>query len=436
VATPTVSGNKLTLQYGAAPAPGASNAADITVIATDINGQSVTQTFTASIGIDVALGTGGAQSVTFTDADGTVGTVTYKGPGAATVTLNGPSLSQTTVKTKTVVAGAAVVDSITVTGASAATAITIAGKGGDGSLDIAGLTADSALRSISAKPTNFTGPLSVAGPVGKLDLGTVTNTTVTLGGATTDRPGAITLGAVTGTAITSGAALKSVTATSFAAGASGRSTITAPALLSLTAKGDMTQDVTVAGPILKVAVGGNAATTIQADTIGSVAVKGNLTESAIISTRAFAASEKPIGKVTIGGAVTDTLVRAAGNITSVTAGSFAGSRVFAGIGESVSLVTLPAQASDFASPATIASVTSKSTTADTNFAGSRLGKLNLGTVTTTNNGTVFGVSADLITALTATIGGTRANLKKLDTAQDVTTQTANLTLGDFSIVLV
>jgi peptidyl-prolyl cis-trans isomerase A (cyclophilin A) len=436
VVTPTVSGNKLSLQYGAAPTPGAPNSAEVTVTATDTNGQSVTQTFTASLGLDVVLGTGGSQSVTFTDADGTVGTITYKGPGAAKVTLNGPSLTAATVKTKTTVTGAAAVNLITVTGASAATAITVAGKGGNGVLDIAGLTADSALKSISAKPTNLTGPLSVAGSVGKLDLGTVTNTTLTLGGAATDKPGAVTLGAVTGSSITSAAPLKSITATSFAAGESGRATISAPALQSLTAKGDMAQNVSVAGPIQKVSVSGNASTTIQADSIGSVAVKGTLSDSSIVSTRAFSASEKPIGKVTISGAATNSIIRAAGNITSVTAASFASTTIYAGVADSVNAVTLPAQASDFASAASIGSVTSKSTSADANIAASQLGKLNLGTVTTANNGTPFGVAADKITSVTATIGGTKANLKKLDNPQDATDQTATLTLGDFKIILV
>jgi cyclophilin family peptidyl-prolyl cis-trans isomerase len=437
VVTPTVVDNALRLQYG--PSTGT---ADVTVISTDAQGQSVTQTFTATATeapqLAVTLGgTSGAQSVTFTDADGTASTVSLRGPGTATVTLDGTGLTQATNRGRVTVTGApAGITSVAITGASAATALTVNGRGGNGVVNLGGLTSDAALKSLAGKPAALTGALSVTGAVGKLDLGNTTNATITLGGAATDKPGVVTLGDAAGTAITSSAPLKSVTATSFAAGQSGRATIAAPALDALTARGDMTQDVDVAGAIKKVAVGGNMASSIEADTIGSVAVKGGMSDSTVISTRAFSAAEKPIGKVTVGGAASNVTVRANGNITSVTAGSFNAATIYAGIAESVNPVTLPTTTAQFASQASIGSVTSKSTSADTNVAASKVGKLNLGTVTTANNGTPFGVAGDQVASLRATIGSTRANFKKLETQEDVTAQAAGLTLEDLDINVV
>jgi hypothetical protein len=249
----------------------------------------------------------------------------------------------------------------------------------------------------------------------------------------------VTLNTASGTTITSSAPLKSVTAASFAAGQSNRTTITAPALDMLTARGDMTQNVEVAGAIKKVAVGGNMAGNIEADSIGSVAVKGGMSDSNLISNRAFSASEKPIGKVTVGGAVNNVVVRANGNITSVTAGSFNAATVYAGIDPAVTPVTLPSTAAQFTSQALIGSVTSKSTTADTNIAAARLGKVNLGTVTTTNTAD-FGVASDVTASLSATIDGTRASFRLVDTPEDVSAQATRsgvvLPAGQFNYVAV
>ena len=94
--TPTISGNNLTLNYGA----GQSGFARITISGTDAGGNVASQTFrvhvtpSATSGVNVTLGTGGSKAAQFTDADGTVTLVKLTGPGTATVHFAGSSLVQ------------------------------------------------------------------------------------------------------------------------------------------------------------------------------------------------------------------------------------------------------------------------------------------------------------------------------------------------------
>jgi hypothetical protein len=333
------------------------------------------------------------------------------------------------------------VSAIAITGATAATALTITGKGGNGLVDVGGLTSATALKSITAKSANLTGTLNLSGAVGTLSMGKSTDGTITIGGAATDKPVAITLGDAVGTDVTSVPPIKSVNATSLAVGTNNaRGTITAPSLDKRSTKGDMTENLSVVGVVKTISVGGDLAGTLNVDSVNSVSVKGDANGAQIRSSRAFNASEKAIGKVSVGGALGGTLVLATGNIGTVTAGSSSGSAVYAGVAGSIlnALGTLPAAATDFANQAAIRSVSFKTSTASTEIAASTLGKISLGAVTLVNNGTAFGVAADEITSLSGSTAasGPRLTLKKLDTQDDVTEQTNGADLQDFKVVLV
>jgi peptidyl-prolyl cis-trans isomerase A (cyclophilin A) len=439
VAAVTFTGNKLNMQFA-----GTLGTTDITVTGVDANGQSVSTTFTATatppVDATVVLGAEGRKSVTFTDPNGTVATVSLKGPGTATVLVAGdPGVASTEAKGKVSVTGANLnATSIVIAGGSAATALTVTGKGGDNVFSLGSLTADSALKSISAKSVNLTGTLNVTGAISKVDLGNPVNATITLGGQPTGAPVAITLGNATATAITSGAPIKSLTATSFspATAQADRTTIVAPSIASLTSKGAFTQNVTVDGILGKMTVGGDLSTSINASVIGTLTAKGGLNNSSVFALRTFAATEVPVGKITIGGAITNTVIRSNGNMKSITAGSVAGATVYAGIASSINFVTLPDDAADFQFQAVIGSMSVKTTTADFNLAASAIGKVSLGTVTTANNGTAFGLASGRIGSVAATIGTARLGLKNLDVPQDVIDQAGGATLEDFKIVLV
>jgi peptidyl-prolyl cis-trans isomerase A (cyclophilin A) len=429
VATATVNGNRLALQYGAV------GTTQITVTGTDTQGQSVSQTFNAEVtaapNLSVTLGgTSGAQSVTFTDADGTVTTVSLKGPGTATATFGGTGLTQATARNKVTVSGAVTaVDSIAITGATAATAVTVTGRGGNGAVDVATITSDAALKSLSGKTVNLTGPLTAGGAIGKLDLGSATNAAITLGGG-----GASTVniaGAATGTTLTSAAPLKSVTATSFATGTSAGS-IAAPSIDKLTSKGDFAHDVNVSGAVKTVSVAGNLTGDVVAGSIGSVAVRGAMTGSTVSATGTGAA----LGRVTVNGAATGSSILSVGSIAGVTLGSASDAAIYAGLPSGVTRTALPTAADVTGTTGAINAVTIKGTTADTNIAAATLGRVNLGAVTLANAGTPFGIVADRVASITGSAGGPRLALKKLETQADVTAQTGGNSLQDLQIVLI
>lgn len=123
---------------------------------------------------DVTIGTPAARFLRFTDADGTVATITLKG-GTAVVHFTGTDVTETTLKNHSIqVSGTGLqVSGITATGTSAASTLTINAKGGDGVLMVGGLTADGGLRSINARTTDLTGIVSLGGPLGQMNVGAI-----------------------------------------------------------------------------------------------------------------------------------------------------------------------------------------------------------------------------------------------------------------------
>ena len=437
VVNPADAEGKLGLQFNGP----VGSTATITVTATQ-PGQATpaTLTFNATVAaapsLSVTLGTGGAQSATFTDGDGTVGTVTVKGPGSATLGFTGTGLAQTAKKGRITVTGAgAGLASIAVTGTTAKTSITISGKGGNKTIDVGGLTTDGALAALSARAANLTGNVTVGGNVGKVDVGSAAGSTISLGGAPTGRQPSLTFGTLTGTNITSAVPIKSISATAFASGQT-TGTISAPSVTSISTRGDFAENVALTGGVRKFAVGGNLGGNITAQTIPSLSVKGNVAGATVTVTQPFSGKGRSLGSVKVGGSINNSVFRVSGNVGSVSAQSLSASTIYAGVADSVAATTLPVGVGDFASQATIASVSAKASTAGTNIAAFNLGKLALGQVNTSNGGTRFGLAADKVASVTGSLStGVRFGLKKLDTPADVATQTQGLTLGDFQITL-
>jgi hypothetical protein len=205
----------------------------------------------------------------------------------------------------------------------------------------------------------------------------------------------------------------------------------------LTSKGAFSQDVTLAGPLQSFSAGGDFSNSVvSVDSIGAITIKGNVTNGQFESSQAASEKGKPIGKVNVSGDISNTLIRAVGNITSVTATSLTGSTIFAGVSDNVNLRALPAQAADFTAPSSIGTVTLKGGFADSRIAASKLNKVTLGIVNTSNNGTSFGVAGDSISSLTGALETSTLSLRKLATQEDVTTQTSGLALGDLAITVV
>ena len=104
----------------------------------------------------------------------------------------------------------------------------------------------------------------------------------------------------------------------------------------------------------------------------------------------------------------NTRVRSAGDIGTVTAASITGSRIYAGI--QGGNPNLPNSAADFDGVSTIRNVSIRNRLptaafADSNIAASTLGRINLGTVQTSNGGNAFGLAAQTINSISAVNAG-------------------------------
>src|SRR5688500_1625467 len=115
--------------------------------------------------------------MTFTDADGTAAVVRVK-DGTATVTLDGPALTQTTANNAVTVNGAAVMTHMVLTGANPT--VYVRTRGGDGFVTLGGVSAAGPVNAIFGRGLIVGGVLNFASGTGELDVGGVRNATITL----------------------------------------------------------------------------------------------------------------------------------------------------------------------------------------------------------------------------------------------------------------
>jgi hypothetical protein len=262
------------------------------------------------------------------------------------------------------------------------TGLTIA-AGGAGT-PLGALTVNGSLKSVTGKNTDLAGAMTVVGPAPRIQF---RNATGSIDVSGVGAPVTIAIAEASDLSITSASPIKSVKINNWH-------------------DTDATPDV------------------LSAPTIGTIAVKGGM---------AADVSAGSIGKVTVGGELSGSTIRATDSITSVSVGTIAHSKVFAGVRDDVT--TLPDSADDFADPtATINTFSVKSklsgSFSDTLIAGSNLGKVAVGTVDTTNAGVPFGVAALTIKSITGTtdVGGP-LKASKLDLPG------SSISLGDFRVRL-
>jgi peptidyl-prolyl cis-trans isomerase A (cyclophilin A) len=429
--TPTVSNGNLVLAY----APGAVGSADITVTATSPGGNTVTSTFAATAsGLQVTLGGDTAnKTAVFTDADGTVTTVAFKGSGTATLGFAGDNLSQTGTGKVTVAGTISGLDAIALTGSDTSTTVTITSKGGDGVSTLAGLTSQGEVKSVTGKTTRLTGPMSIAGTLGSLTLGGAQNATITVGGASTAKPVTLAIGELTDSSVTSASPIKSLKVTTAAnADATVSEAVTAPAIASITSTGNFGTDVTIPGEgnLTSLKVGGDLTGDVTAHAIGTISVKGAVSGATITATHAAGEDDKTPGikAFTVTGGLAGTTINSAGDIVGLSAGSVTGgTRIVAG---ATALTTgLPTSTADFTSQATIKSIKVKTAFSGSTVVASTIKTVKLGTLTLANGGVPFGFAADNIGAIT---GRTDANKKFAVRSPNDQTQ-ANNQLNDIAL---
>ncbi len=374
----------------------------------------------ATVTVNVAVSISGTsktlpKSLTYTDTDGTIATITLKGPGTASFDFTGSDLSQTTTKTGVTITGTGQsIASITTIGTTAASILTITTKGGSKVVDIGALSTDS-LKSLSAKGVIFTGDITATGSIGSL----------TISGADGGTISAVSLGSLIDSAsfadnLNLTATGVSLTTFSAASVPSGTWTLAGSAKSISTTKGDL--DVT-----------------ITAASIGALKVKGNLSSAHIDLT----ATGSDLTTLAITGAFTNSSLTAIGNLGAISATSLADSEIFAGIASLDSSQSFPASSTDFASQSSIKSITLKTVKgadsfSDAGIAAASLGTLSLGTLQTDNGGSPTGIAAETITTLTAT-AGKKFTLHKLTSASDLSallTKAGAVITPDFQIDLI
>ena len=481
---PAVNGGNLVLNYGA----GRSGTATVTVTATDVTGATLNQQFNVSVTggneLVITLGQGGVGSVGFADADGTNATISYKGGGSAAVRLTGSDLAQAPSGRGTFVTGTGIdIAGITLTGASGADSLTFKTGGGNDEINVGAVTADGSLKQFGGKGVALMSGLTVNGSVGKLDLaraaGGAINLTAAGDGATS-----ITAGVVRDTAITVAGDVKNVKIESFNSTDGTPETFQANSIGKMSVAGDFQGGLTapnglrgatvkgglgggtwnVGGAAGKVSVGGSigawngvfggdlAGFTVNGDLSGgltansakSVSIKGNAQAGSI---GLNATSGVGLGKLTVGGAMSNFNVHSGADIGKVTVGSIVDSNVYAGFDAPAFFagpIGLPATAADFSRPAAIKGVSVKGrgglTFVRSNIAATDLGKISLGSIDPVgvpsglNTTGVFGVAGDRIASLAGTAGQTVIKLSRLDDPAEAQALVAQLGgLGSFAI---
>ena len=394
----------------------------------------------------VNFGTGGARTVTFTDADGTLSTLSLAG-GTGEITFGGSDVFVSTSRGRSIVTGTNLsLSSIAITDAVSAK-LAIKAGGGNGSVDLGSLAVTGTLASASGVTTNLTGAFSATGGLGKIVLGSIT------GGLLLDSGGALPMvvkvvGAVSDSNITSAGTINSLFAGSWTDSNGSSSALSALSVNKFVIPGEMKADVTLVGALgiasgkFGTVTGGNwflngsagklsLGTTIAGWTstfggsVGSlsgVTITGNITANNINSIKAVSISGANItlvktfdginalGKLSAG-SIVGSEIRSTDSIGSISTGSIDDSIISAGINLGDDSVN---DLSDFVNAATIASFRS-GTFNNTGVIAQNLGKVALGlTADAIPTRAFFGVAADKIASLSATVIDKRLALRLLD----------------------
>jgi hypothetical protein len=243
-----------------------------------------------------------------------------------------------------------------------ASRINLDGTSGVSSLSIKGTTAvgsfvvNGSLRSLGSKTIDLAGPLTVTGSLPKLQLRNAYNSVITIG-ATPSMT--VTIGSVTDVSLTVAGEMKSLKVTQWTDADATPDLITATNIRSVTAKGNFTAGISAGGSI---------------------------------------------DKVSVGGALSGSEIRANGGIGTIIALTLNHSTVFAGINPAITGVVT--SVGDFSNGiASIKSITLKGkgpgTFSDSRIASPTIGKLALGPIATFDGFVPFGITADRLTSFSA-----------------------------------
>ena len=384
-------GKTLSLAYAA----GQKGWAHITVTATDLGGGTASETFRVNVGTtgdvtSVVAGASGAKAVEIHQADGTLVTISLKGPGSATVQVSGDSFTKTTEKNHAILLSGPndALATISTAGTNHSSVLTITTQHGK-SVSLSQLSTSSDLGSVNGKNTILTGDLTAIGSIKNITLQAAQNGTIRIGSASQPLTLKIS-GAVNAESIHSAASIQNMSVSSW----DGLS---------------------------------NTTSSIDAPSIGTVIVRKDLANVAIRQS----GSGILLKNLLVGGELNGVILDSNGTINSITVGSVNGSQIFAGVGTLPPSQPLPASASDFSASADIKSLRVKASFSNSDIAAQSLGHLSLGKVQTSNGGASFGIAAHTI----ATVSGFDQNTSSKISLKNLTSSAASTSFEDFVIRL-
>lgn len=343
-----------------------------TVIAVNSTGSSspsapVSATVAAQSPLTVTVGRGALSFLKFTTAGNAHVTISLTGPGTLTIDLVGGNLSSSPSGKGAIVTGTntTIVD-ITTNGTTAASSILITTTGGNKIVSIGAINSGTALNSILAPTASLIGPLTVAGSVQRVTLGSAVGATMTVGG----------------------------NLSSFHANTINGASLGVSGNIGILTVGNWTSNQPIsAASINSINITGNAELNLTAGTLRSLRVRGNLQNSTLILSDAGARDLTSLSAATIENSQIDT----AGNIGTISASVLDDSQIYAGTGANGPL-GFPPITTAFPATATIASITLRTrkgifSDVGSDIAASQIQNLNLGSIQFNNGGTPFGVQA-------------------------------------------
>jgi cyclophilin family peptidyl-prolyl cis-trans isomerase len=171
----SISGGSVALAYGQA------GSATVTVTGTDVFGNTGTSSFAVTVPYDESVGIASSnkpKTVTFTDINGTLTTITLKGAGTINPSFSSSTaVTQTPIKTGTAYSGTGLaLANLQLESTNADSTLTITSKYGTGQTSIENFSTG-ALKSVTAKTTTFSGDFSFAA-LKSLAIGSASNATI------------------------------------------------------------------------------------------------------------------------------------------------------------------------------------------------------------------------------------------------------------------
>ena len=382
VATVSVSGSTLTYT------PVGTGATNITVTGSALDGSTVTQTFQLTTSALAATlgGTAGVRTARFIDNNGTSGTISYRGPGAATLNFVGTGVTDVLSGGSLLVTGTNLaLSNLDVTGSTAATSISINARGGTYRvLVLNGFSSDSSIGSFNAPFVDLLGQTYVNGTINNL----------------------------TADYVESG---------SLSASAIGR----------LHVFGDLTSDVDVTHTLASLTVGGTLQSTVTAAAAGTVTAKAissstiKLSDTGVSLNRLVAAT------------MTSSTVAAAGSIAAlIVPGGLSSSQIYAGVDPTDPTAAAAAASAADIFTARIGAGNTGNAFADSTLAAGTLRTAAFGNlVDTTSTATFYGIDAGDVVNLSGFVGGDRFSLRRVSTQPAANAQLAKSGIALTNLIL-